>query len=199
MARESAHSASAALRVAASKSGLGRTAAKARRQVLKPNGGDPPGADTIKLRGGVPVRSPEGEVVRYRIEDQIGYLLRRAHQRATAVFQSRIGDEDITPTQYTSLVKLLEHEELSQNRLGRLVAMDKATTQGVVRRLKSRELVASRPDPGDARRTLLRLTGQGRRMVEQLAANGPDVSREILRPLPAADQRLLLDLLRRLV
>jgi DNA-binding MarR family transcriptional regulator len=69
----------------------------------------------------------------------------------------------------------------------------------VVRRLKSRELVASRPDPGDARRTLLRLTGQGRRLVEQLAANGPDVSREILRPLPAGDQRMLLDLLRRLV
>jgi DNA-binding MarR family transcriptional regulator len=199
MARESAHSASAALRVASSKSGAGQATTKGRRQVLKNNGSDPTGAEDFKLRSGVPVRSPEGEVVRYRIEEQIGYLLRRAHQRATAVFQSRIGDEDITPTQYTSLVKLLEHEELSQNRLGRLVAMDKATTQGVVRRLKSRELVASRPDPGDARRTLLRLTGQGRRLVEQLAANGPDVSREILRPLPAGDQRMLLDLLRRLV
>lgn len=199
MARESAHSASAALRVASSRPGVGQAAAKGRRQVLKSNGSDPTGADSFKGRSGVPVRSPDGEVVRYRIEDQIGYLLRRAHQRATAVFQSRIGDEDITPTQYTSLVKLLEHEELSQNRLGRLVAMDKATTQGVVRRLKTRELVASRPDPGDARRTLLRLTGQGRRLVEQLAANGPDVSREILRPLPASDQRMLLDLLRRLV
>lgn len=139
-----------------------------------------------------------GRSTRYRVEDQIGYLLRRAHQRATAVFQSMIGDDEITPTQYSSLVKLLEHEELSQNRLGRLVAMDKATTQGVVRRLKARELLTSRPDPGDARRVLLKLTASGRRLVERLAANGPDVSREILKPLPPAQQKVLVDLLRRI-
>ena len=33
--------------------------------------------------------------------------------------------------------------------------------QGVVRRLKDRGLVDSRPDPGDARRTLLSLTLDG--------------------------------------
>ena len=94
----------------------------------------------------------------YRIEEQIGYLLRRAHQRASAIFQTTIGDPNITPTQYSSMVKLHEYTELSQNLLGRLVGMDKATMQGVVRRLKDRGLVDSRPDPGDARRTLLSLT-----------------------------------------
>ena len=33
----------------------------------------------------------------YRIEEQVGYLLRRAHQRATAIFQVTIGDANITP------------------------------------------------------------------------------------------------------
>ncbi|MFI5034243.1 MAG: hypothetical protein ACHQPH_26455 [Reyranellales bacterium] len=37
----------------------------------------------------------------YRIEDQIGYLLRRAHQRAAAMLHSHIGDPNITPTQYS--------------------------------------------------------------------------------------------------
>ena len=59
------------------------------------------------------------------------------------------------------MVKLHEYHELSQNLLGRLVGMDKATMQGVVRRLKDRGLVDSRPDPGDARRTLLSLTIDG--------------------------------------
>ena len=77
----------------------------------------------------------------YRIEEQIGYLLRRAHQRASAIFQTTIGDPTITPTQYSSMVKLHEHAELSQNHLGRLVGMDKATMQGVVRRLKERRFV----------------------------------------------------------
>ena len=77
----------------------------------------------------------------YRIEEQVGYLLRRAHQRASAIFQVTIGDPNITPTQYSSLVKLHEYTELWQNHLGRLVGMDKATMQGVVRRLKERRLV----------------------------------------------------------
>jgi DNA-binding MarR family transcriptional regulator len=131
----------------------------------------------------------------YRIEEQVGYLLRRAHQRASAIFQVSIGDPNITPTQYSSLVKLNEYTELSQNLLGRLVGMDKATMQGVVRRLKERGLVDSRPDPGDARRTLLSLTTEGQRLVNKLLINGPAVSRETMKPLTAQEQRQLLELL----
>ena len=135
----------------------------------------------------------------YRIEDQIGYLLRRAHQRASAIFQTNIGDPNITPTQYSSMVKLHEYSELSQNHLGRLVGMDKATMQGVVRRLKDRGLVDSRPDPGDARRTLLSLTIDGQRVVAKLIMNGPAVSRETLKPLNSNEQRQLVELLQKIV
>jgi DNA-binding MarR family transcriptional regulator len=135
----------------------------------------------------------------YRIEEQVGYLLRRAHQRASAIFQTTIGDPNITPTQYSSMVKLNEYTELSQNLLGRLVGMDKATMQGVVRRLKERGLVDSRPDPGDARRTLLSLTTEGQRVVQKLLLNGPVVSRETLRPLNSSEQRQLLELLSRII
>jgi DNA-binding MarR family transcriptional regulator len=134
----------------------------------------------------------------YRIEEQIGYMLRRAHQRASSIFQSSIGDPNITPTQYSSMVKLNEYRELSQNLLGRLVGMDKATMQGVVRRLKDRHLVESRPDPGDARRTLLSLTVEGQRLTNKLLINGPAVSRETLKPLNPTEQRQLLELLSRL-
>jgi DNA-binding MarR family transcriptional regulator len=136
---------------------------------------------------------------RYRVERQIGYLLRRAHQRATAIFQEHIGDPHITPTQFSSLVKLHEGGEVSQNHLGRLVGMDKATTQGVIRRLKARNLVAARADPGDARRTLLRLTAEGERLVMRLMAAGPRVSNETLRPLDGEEQRQLVTLLARIV
>ena len=135
----------------------------------------------------------------YRIEEQVGYLLRRAHQRASAIFQVSIGDPNITPTQYSSLVKLNEYTELSQNLLGRLVGMDKATMQGVVRRLKERGLVDSRPDPGDARRTLLSLTTEGQRLVNKLLINGPAVSRETMKPLTVQEQRQLLELLSKIV
>ncbi len=135
----------------------------------------------------------------YRIEEQVGYLLRRAHQRASAIFQVTIGDPNVTPTQYSSMVKLNEYTELSQNLLGRLVGMDKATMQGVVRRLKERGLVDSRPDPGDARRTLLSLTTEGQRVVHKLLVNGPAVSRETLTPLNQVEQRQLLELLSKII
>ena len=135
----------------------------------------------------------------YRIEDQVGYLLRRAHQRASSIFQTTIGDPNITPTQYSSMVKLHEYTELSQNLLGRLVGMDKATMQGVVRRLKDRGLVDSRPDPGDARRTLLSLTLVGQKLVAKLLMNGPAVSRETLKPLTGPEQRQLLEFLSRII
>lgn len=141
-----------------------------------------------------------GQVSRpYRIEEQVGYLLRRSYQRASAIFQVTIGDPNITPTQYSSLVKLHEYTELSQNHLGRLVGMDKATMQGVVRRLKDRRLVDSRPHPGDARRTLLSLTTEGHKLVTRLMVNGPAVSRETLKPLNPQEQRQLLDLLSRII
>jgi DNA-binding MarR family transcriptional regulator len=135
----------------------------------------------------------------YRIEEQVGYMLRRAHQRASSIFQTTIGDPNITPTQYSSMVKLHEYSELSQNLLGRLVGMDKATMQGVVRRLKGRKLVDSRPDPGDARRTLLSLTVDGQRLVGKLLMNGPAVSRETLKPLNGPEQRQLLELLSKII
>jgi DNA-binding MarR family transcriptional regulator len=135
----------------------------------------------------------------YRIEDQVGYLLRRAHQRASSIFQSTIGDPNITPTQYSSMVKLHEYTELSQNLLGRLVGMDKATMQGVVRRLRDRGIVDSRPDPGDARRTLLSLTLEGQELVIKLLMNGPAVSRETLKPLTGPEQRQLIELLSRII
>ncbi len=140
----------------------------------------------------------EFDEARYRVERQIGYLLRRAHQRASAIFQEQIGDPNITPTQFSSLVKLHEEGELSQNHLGRLVGMDKATTQGVIRRLKARNLVSARADPGDARRTRLRLTLEGERLVQRLMLAGPRVTTETLKPLSAEEQRQLVNLLARI-
>ena len=140
----------------------------------------------------------EAAAAPYRLEDQVGHLLRRAHQRATAIFQATIGDVRITPTQYAALVKLGDEGELSQNLLGRLTAMDPATIQGVTRRLKTRRLVAVRPDPNDRRRSLLRLTAAGIALIAGLIANGPAVSAATLDPLSPADRKSFLALLKRI-
>jgi DNA-binding MarR family transcriptional regulator len=136
----------------------------------------------------------------YVLEDQIGHLLRRAHQRATAIFLAELGEaHQVTPTQFAALVKLCEYGELSQNHLGRLTAMDPATIQGVIRRLAARALIERSGDPGDRRRAKLRLTAAGAALVPKLLDLGLRVSAATLAPLSPAERRSLLAMLRRLV
>ena len=66
----------------------------------------------------------------YVLEKQVGHLLRRAHQRASAIFAELIGEDRLTPLQYAVLVKVHDLGSVTQNRLGRLTAMDRATITG---------------------------------------------------------------------
>src|SRR5689334_24617998 len=75
----------------------------------------------------------------YVLDHQIGFALRLAHQRHCALFAERIGDAELTPTQWAALAKLWQTGPTSQNRLGRLTGMDASTIRGVVNRLRSEE------------------------------------------------------------
>jgi DNA-binding MarR family transcriptional regulator len=134
----------------------------------------------------------------YRLEDQVGFRLRRAHQRATEIFNEVMAGHDITPMQFALLAKLYDLGEASQNHLGRQAAMDQATTFGVVGRLLKRELVSQKPSRADGRVTLLTLTPEGRYVVERMMAIGPEVSRRTLGPLEPDEAATLLALLARI-
>src|SRR5260370_41464731 len=103
-----------------------------------------------------------------RLEDQVGFLLRRAYQRASSNLIDRIGPYDLTAPQFATLARLYERGPLSQNLLGRLVAMEPANIRDVVLRLKKRRLVTTRRDPGDGRLIVVGLTASGLSLVEQL-------------------------------
>ena len=134
----------------------------------------------------------------YVLERQVGHLLRRAHQRHAAIFQELIGDGQLTPLQFAALVKLRDLGKVSQNQLGRLIAMDAATMQGVIKRLLARELISRRPDPDDRRRLILGLTRDGEKLLSAAVAAGSRITRRTLEPLSASEQRVFLAYLARL-
>ena len=138
-----------------------------------------------------PMRKP------YRLDEQVGFILRQAAQRHAAIFAAGIG-ADLTATQWAALAKLAECGTLSQNLLGRHTAMDAATIKGVVDRLTRRGLVAAQPDAADARRLLVSLTQAGSALVRELAPNAAGITEDTLAPLNADDRRALLRLLLRL-
>lgn len=134
----------------------------------------------------------------YVLERQAGHLLRRAHQRHTSIFQEYIGDDQLTPLQFAALVKLRDVDQVSQNQLGRLTAMDAATMQGVIKRLASRHLILRRADPDDRRRLILSLSDEGRALINRLLSNGGKITERTLSPLSQAEQKIFLTLLSKL-
>lgn len=132
------------------------------------------------------------------LDEQVGHLLRRAHQRASSLFLSLLGEHQLTPTQFFAMARLHERGQLSQNRLGRLAAMDPATIQGVIRRLEERGYIQRNPDVNDRRRMVLTLTSSGTSLVDQLLGHAEGVSEAILEPLSTDERDLFVGLLKRL-
>ena len=138
----------------------------------------------------------ESEEATYRLQEQVGFLLRRASQRHVAIFASRISD--LTPPQFAALAMLGEAGECSQNQLGQMVAMDAATIKGVIDRLKGRGLVALSEDPGDKRRLVVTLTLAGRDTLQTLMAAAKEITEETLSPLNAREAATFVKLLAKL-
>ena len=132
----------------------------------------------------------------YRLQEQIGFVLRKAHQRHVAIFASHIAD--LTPPQFATLAKLADVGETSQNQLGSLVAMDAATVKGVIDRLRARGLVELTKHHVDKRRLLVNLTAEGRETVERLIPLAQHITAETLAPLSPKEAAALLKLLSRI-
>lgn len=129
----------------------------------------------------------------YRLEDHIGFVLRKANQRHLALFSARISD--LTPPQFATLARLEEVGEASQNQLGALIAMDAATIKGVIDRLKARGLVELDTHKEDRRRLVVRLSAEGRETLARLRPLAFAITEETLAPLTGRERASLMRLL----
>lgn len=132
----------------------------------------------------------------YRLDDQIGYVLRRVTQRHLAIFAAAI--PEVTTTQFAVLARLAEIGPVSQNHLGRTTAMDAATIKGVVDRLAKLGLVTTSADPADRRRLTVSLTDAGAELFTTRVVTALQISAETVAPLTKDEVRTLQALLLRL-
>jgi len=132
----------------------------------------------------------------YRLDDQIGHLLRRVNQRHLAIFAAAI--PEVTTMQFAVLARLAEAGPMSQNQLGRAAAMDAATVKGVVDRLRRLSFVVTAPDAGDRRRLVVALGPAGAAFFAAARTRALAVSAATLAPLAPAERAALMALLARL-
>lgn len=126
------------------------------------------------------------------------FLFRRAHQIASAAFADACRHLDLTPSQYAALFMLREVMDVSQNELGRLIALDRSTMSIVLRSLAERRLVKEFHDPSDRRKKRLQLTDAGRLILGEAERLSARSNVNMLEVLGDAKAKQLLSLLEEL-
>jgi DNA-binding MarR family transcriptional regulator len=132
------------------------------------------------------------------LEDQVGFLLRAVSQRNTVLFAKGMV-AGLTRVQFATMAKLLEIGFCSQNELGRLILLDRATIKGVVSRLRKRRFIQVQPDAKDRRQHVLGLTNLGQRIALRAVAVAPGITEKMLERLNAAERKQIVKLLRKIV
>jgi MarR family transcriptional regulator, lower aerobic nicotinate degradation pathway regulator len=132
------------------------------------------------------------------LDEHVGVALRRAYQHAVANLTARIARFDLSPLEFSVLVRLHDSGSWTQNSLGRSIFMEPANIGALVQRLADRGLVTRLPDPDDRRAIRVAITPAG---VELLAAARPEAdaaNAHTLAILEPAERAELMSLLRRL-
>jgi DNA-binding MarR family transcriptional regulator len=98
--------------------------------------------------------------------DDLGFLLAKATQRWNELLAERFlaaGYADVRPSYGSVLLPLYEQDGLRMGELARRARLSKQTMTTMIRRLENDRLVERRPDPLDARASLVFLTPRSRR------------------------------------
>ena len=135
----------------------------------------------------------------YDFEHAPGHLIRRAHQRAVAVFMEETAAFDVTPVQFAILNALIDDPGEDQVTLAARVAFDAATSGSVIGRLEAKGWVRRQPDAQDRRRKLIWVTPEGERVALSMKRAVARAQTRILSGLDDAERAQLVALLGKLV
>jgi DNA-binding MarR family transcriptional regulator len=128
-----------------------------------------------------------------------GHLIRRAHQRAVAIFMDETAEFGVTPVQFAILNALIEDPGEDQITLAGKVAFDAATFGSVIGRLEAKGWVRRKADAADRRRKLLWVTPEGEKAALDMKRAVARAQSKILGPLEPAERDQLVALLDKLV
>ena len=158
-------------------------------------------------RHGGRLRHHAGRPLRHRLtrmadgqplDDHVGVALRRAYQHAVANLTARIARFDLSPLEFSVLVRLHDIGSWTQNSLGRSIFMEPANIGALVRRLAERGLVTREPDPDDRRAIRVSITPAGIELLAVARTEADAANTHTLSVLEPAERAELMALLRRL-
>ena len=135
----------------------------------------------------------------FNFSDAPGHLIRRAQQRAVAIFMEETAGFDVTPVQFAILNALMDDPGEDQITLSGRVAFDAATSGSVIGRLEAKGWVRREADASDKRRKLLWTTPEGEQVALKMKRAVSRAQQRIVSPLDAQEREQLAALLTKLV
>ncbi|MFD9905532.1 MarR family winged helix-turn-helix transcriptional regulator [Streptomyces sp. NPDC059063] len=125
-----------------------------------------------------------------------GHLARRLQQAHHLLWTTMVSEETTSP-QFAVLNSLVAEPGLDQRGVGERVGLDRSTIAEVISRLSRRGLIDKVRDPQDGRRSLLRLTAEGRQVHRKLTVRTARMNQVFLGPLSGDERAVFLDLMQR--
>jgi DNA-binding MarR family transcriptional regulator len=122
-------------------------------------------------------------------QEGLGLLIAAARRRIKQAVWNRVEQYGLTPQQFWVMVGLFRRGDQSLHDIATRIRSDDPTASRIVSGLVKRGLVASATDPEDRRRSLLRLTAEGKKMAEGKLMPIADEIRKIIHDGVTADER----------
>jgi DNA-binding MarR family transcriptional regulator len=131
------------------------------------------------------------------LDELIGYHLQRAAIDCHQTFMHQPGSKRITPKQFSAIVLISANRDMSQADLGRVLAMDRATTTALIDKLEGKDRVVRNPSKVDRRRHALRLSNTGTKLLTTMKEHAKVHSEQLTSALDDQERDTLISLLRR--
>jgi DNA-binding MarR family transcriptional regulator len=148
-----------------------------------------------------PPSEAEGAAARARARAgcPFGALLHRLAQKLHKEFDAALAPLGFAPPHYFVLLNLRWYGPRSQLSLGGCAAINRTTMVALIDHLERLRLVERQPDPADRRAYIIHLTARGTAALRRAAVLHREAEARCLLPLSQKQQKLLRELLVRLV
>ena len=135
----------------------------------------------------------------YAMRNSVGYLMRISSNRLLPQMEALFQDEELTFSQWTTLVALHDGRITTASDLADNICHDAGSLTRLVDQMIERGLVTRARDEADRRVVRLKLTARGRKLVEALAPRVMNFWNGLLAGFSTAEVDTLIALLTRLV
>jgi DNA-binding MarR family transcriptional regulator len=132
------------------------------------------------------------------LEDLVGYNLKRAYLVVQDDFRAALGQDGLSPRVFSALSLAMEHTNVTQSELARLLGVERSGLVAIVDDLESRGFLTRTSVPGDRRVQALVPTQAGRDAYAAAAATVRAHEDKLFSDLKADEKQNLMRLLKKI-